>query len=120
MLWCGRNQQYIVIILQLKINNFFNDLTKKRKESACGIKTGFLDDSVVKNPPANAGDLGSIPGWGRSPREGNGNPFQCSCLEKPTDRGAWQAMAHMVAKVIHDLATKLPPKGKPKTIRVSS
>ena len=75
MLCCGRNQHYIVIILQLKINNFFNDLTKKRKESACGIKTGFLDDSVVKNPPANAGDLGSVPGLGRSPREGNVNPL---------------------------------------------
>ena len=88
MLWCGRNQQYIVIILQLKINNFFNDLTKKRKESACGIKTGFLDDSVVKNPPANAGDLGSVPGSGRSPGGGYGNLVPYSCLENPMDRVA--------------------------------
>ena len=47
-----------------------------------------------KNLPANAGDLrdvGSIPGWGRFPGEGNGNPLQYSCLENPMDRGAWQA-----------------------------
>ena len=49
---------------------------------------------VVKNPPANAGDTreaGSIPGSGRSPGEGNGNPFQYSCLENSMDRGAWWA-----------------------------
>ena len=44
---------------------------------------------------------------GRSPGEGNGNPLQYSCLENPTDRGAWQATVHGVAKVRHDLATKL-------------
>ena len=56
---------------------------------------------VVKNLPANAGDLrdaGSIPGSGRSPGEGNGNPFQYSCLENSTDRGAWRATVHGVAK----------------------
>ena len=49
---------------------------------------------MVKNPPANAGDRrdsGSIPGWGRSPGEGNDQPLQYSCLENPMDRGAWQA-----------------------------
>ena len=46
---------------------------------------------MVKNLPANAGDLGLIPGLGRSPGEGNGNPLQFSCLENPMDRGAWQA-----------------------------
>ena len=45
---------------------------------------------VVKNPPANAGNMSSIPGSGRSPGEGNGNPLQYSCLENPMDRGAWQ------------------------------
>ena len=44
--------------------------------------TGFPDDSVVKNLPANAGDTGLIPGWGRAPREGNGSPLQYSCLGK--------------------------------------
>ena len=56
---------------------------------------------VVKDPPANAGDLkdaGSIPGPGRSPREGHGNPLQYSCLENPLFRGAWQATVHRVAK----------------------
>ena len=54
-------------------------------------KWGFPDGSVIKNSSSNAGgtgDLGLIPGLGRSPREGNGNPFQYSCLENPMDRGA--------------------------------
>ena len=46
---------------------------------------------MVKNLPADAGDGGSIPGWGRSPGEGNGYPLQYSCLENPIDRGTWQA-----------------------------
>ena len=52
----------------------------------------------VKNPPANAGDMGSIPGLGRSSGEGNGNPLLYSCLGNPMDRGAWQATVHGVAK----------------------
>ena len=52
----------------------------------------------LKNPPANSGDVGSIPGSGRSPGEGNGNPLQYSCLENPMDRGAWWATVHGVAK----------------------
>ena len=59
---------------------------------------GFPGVSVVKNPPANAGDLGSIPGLGRSPGEGSGNPLQYSCLGNPMDRGAWLAAVHEVAK----------------------
>ena len=50
---------------------------------------------MVKNPSANAGDSGSIPGLGRSPGGGNGNPLQYSCLEDPMDRGAWQAIQSM-------------------------
>ena len=46
----------------------------------------------------NVGDLGSIPGLGRSPGEGDGNPLQYSCLENPMDGGAWQAIVHGVAK----------------------
>ena len=52
----------------------------------------------VKASAHNAGDLGSIPGSGRSPREGNGNPLQYSCLENPMDGGAWWATVHGVAK----------------------
>ena len=59
---------------------------------------GFPGSSVVKNPPANAGDMGSFPGSGRSSREGNGNPLQYSCLENPIDKGAWWAADHGVAK----------------------
>ena len=50
-----------------------------------------------KESACNAEDLGSIPGWGRSPREGNNNPLQSSCLENSMDRGAWQATVHGVA-----------------------
>ena len=53
------------------------------------ITSGFPGDSVVKNLPVNAGDTGSIPGLGRSSREGNGNPLQCSHGGNPMDRGAW-------------------------------
>ena len=58
---------------------------------------------MVKNPPANGGDvkfqsLGSIPGLGRSPEGGHGNPLQYSCLENPMNRGVWQAIVHGVAK----------------------
>ena len=56
---------------------------------------------MVKNPPANArdvGDAGSVPGSGRSPGGGHGNPLQYSCLENPMDRGVWQVIVHGVAK----------------------
>ena len=56
---------------------------------------------MVKNPPANEGDAGDpvlIPGLGRSPGGGNGNPLQYSCLENPVDRGVWQAVVHRVAQ----------------------
>ena len=53
---------------------------------------------MVKVSAYNAGHLGSIPGLGRSPGEGNGNPLQYSCLENPMERGAWQATVHGVAK----------------------
>ena len=61
----------------------------------------FPSGSVLKNPPANAGaagDMGSIPGLGRFPGGGNGNPLQCSCLENPRDGGAWWAAVYGVAQ----------------------
>ena len=67
-------------------------------------ETVFPHSSVGKESACNAGDLGWIPGSGRSPGEGNGNPLQYSCLENPMDRGAWWATAHGVARVRHDLA----------------
>ena len=71
---------------------------------------GFLCSSVGKESACNAEDLGSIPGSGRSPGEGNGNPFQYSWLQNPMDRGAWKATVHEFPRVGHDLATK-PPLG---------
>ena len=58
---------------------------------------GFPGGSVVKNPPANAGDSGLIPGSERSLEQGNGNPLQYSCLGSCTDRGDWQATVHGVS-----------------------
>ena len=61
----------------------------------------FLRGSVVKNPPADAGDsgdTGSIPGSGKSPGQGNDNPLQYSCLGNPMDRGAWWATVQRVTK----------------------
>ena len=62
---------------------------------------GFPCGTMVKNLPYKAGDtgdLGSIPGFGRSPVGGDGNPLQYSCLENPMDRGAWRATVHGVVK----------------------
>ena len=59
---------------------------------------GFLHGSVVKKPPANAGDVGSVPGWGRSPGRVNGNLLQYLCLVNPMGRGTWQATVHSIAK----------------------
>ena len=62
---------------------------------------GFLGGMGVKNPPANAGDTrdaGLIPGLGRSPGEGNGNPLQYSCLNNSMDRGVWWATVHGIPK----------------------
>ena len=65
------------------------------KECACNV--------------GDARDVSSIPGWGRSPGEENGNPLQRSCLENPMDRGAWWAMVNGVARVRHDLVPKPQP-----------
>ena len=59
---------------------------------------GFPGDLVVKNPPASAGNVGSIPGLGRSLGEGDGNPLQYSCLGNPMDRGSWLVTVFGVAK----------------------
>ena len=69
-------------------------------------EAGLLGWLSGKEFACNAGDVGSIPGSERSPREGNGNPLQNSCLENPMDRGAWEATVHGVARVGHNLATK--------------
>ena len=71
---------------------------------------GFPGGAEVKNLPANAGDArdtGSIPGLGKSPRVGNGNPLQYSCLEDFMDRGAWWATGHGVTESRTQLSTSL-------------
>ena len=63
--------------------------------------SGFPEDSMVKNPPTNEGnlgDMGLLPGLGRSPGEGNGYPLQYSCLKSSTDRGTWWSAVHGVPK----------------------
>ena len=62
------------------------------------ISSSFPGGSVVENLPANARDTGLIPGPGKSPGEGNGNPLQYSCLENPMDRGTWWAIVHGFSK----------------------
>ena len=67
------------------------------------IELGFPYSSVGKASACIVGDLGSIPGSGSFPGEGNGNPLQYSCLENRMDRGAWQATVHGISRVGHDL-----------------
>ena len=89
-----------MLLVQLKIDSNYSHLL---------LKMDFPGGSMVKNLPANAGDTGSIPGSGRSPGRGRGNPVQYSCLENPMDREAWWSTIHGVTRVGHDLATKQPP-----------
>ena len=66
------------------------------------VAMGFPGGSVDRESACNAGDPGLIPGLGRFPEEGNGNPLQYSCLGNPMARGAWRATVHGVAKVRQD------------------
>ena len=65
---------------------------------------GFPHSTVGKESACKEGDQGLIPGSGRSPGEGNGNPIQYSCMESPMDKGAWQAIVYGVTKVGHQEA----------------
>ena len=69
---------------------------KQESNDVLNNKTGFPVGSAVRNQPVNAGDMGSIPGLGRCPGEGNDYPLQYSCLKNPMDRGAWWALVHAV------------------------
>ena len=77
----------------IRLRGLYIILTKSNK-----FVEGSPGSSLVKNPPANAGGAGLIPGSGSSLREGNGNPLQYFCLGNPMDRGAWWATAHGVSK----------------------
>ena len=78
-----------------------------------GYSFDFPGGTVVKNPPANARDVSSISGSRRSPGGGNGNPFQCSCLENAMDRGAWRATVHRKSRTRLSAETQRVPFGFP-------
>ena len=88
----------------LNSSPFYDDQAVSPHMGLCPIQEEIPASQValaVKNLPASAedtGDVGSIPGSGRSPKGGHGNPLQYSCLENPLDRGAWWAAVHGVAK----------------------
>ena len=72
--------------LSIMSSRFIYVITDSKLFFFLWLNKGFPGGSVVKNLPANMGDMGLIPGLGRFPRKGNGNPLQCSCLENPIDR----------------------------------
>ena len=83
---------------QVKVNdNHFEQLSVKKEEKNKKM-LDFPGGSDGKKSDCSAGDPGSLPRWGRSPGEGNGNPLQYSFLENPRDRGAWWATVHGVTK----------------------
>ena len=87
-----------MLSFQMPLEQVFPGLELSNPSKLCGASQVAL---AVKNPSANAADVrdvGLIPGSESSPGEGNGNPLQCSCLENPIDRGAWQAAIYEVAK----------------------
>ena len=101
--WAGDPASCIYQALQVT-------LSQLRLENHCVTRVASQVALVVKNPPANGGDvrdLGSIPGSGRSPGGGHGNPLQYSCLENPMYRGAWRATVHGVK----ESQTQLKPLG---------
>ena len=98
--WAGNYEISVCLDLcmyQCAFFNIYNIAEALMSSNLNGLK-GFPDGSEVKASARNAGDLGSIPGLGRSPGEGNGNPLQYSCLENPMDGGAWWATVHGVTK----------------------
>ena len=74
------------------------DNNNKYSSDSVHLSGGFLGGSAVKNPPANAGDMGLILGSGKSPSERHGKPLQYSCLGNAMDRGDWWARVHGIAK----------------------
>ena len=93
------NDITIILVSQGRKLQMTFDSPKTLSNMILGLPVkGFPGGSVVKNPPANVGDTGLIPGSGRSPGGGNGDPTQYSCLGNPMDRGALRTTGHAVAK----------------------
>ena len=100
-----RNPRQQLFLNRTRLYDSFKDSVKNEylvKWHLNPLMMGFPGRSVVKKLPANAGDVGSIPGLGRSSREGNGNRLQYSYLENPTDRGALWATVHRVIRIGYD------------------
>ena len=90
---------------QMPLGTPSHQMERKSSWIPCSLNNGFSKMSMGfpavsdgKEPACNVGDAGSVPGLGRSPREGIGYPFQYSCLENPMDGGAWWPAVHGVAK----------------------
>ena len=95
--WTGRRGGQSIVVPEMETHSLPSHRCKNSGNMAKRIRGwGFPSGVVVKNPPPNARDTGSILGSGRFPGEGNGNPLQYSCLENPMDGGA--ATVHGVAK----------------------
>ena len=86
----------VVNTVNLQVQGTFVFISWVNSQNCVSFSHGFPGGSVVKNPPAKARDVGLLPGLGRSPGEGNGNPLQYSCLENPMDGGTWWATVHGV------------------------
>ena len=113
-LWWAASISFTYILRRWYSENINNSFQKYPKPSIFyqtiePLLWGFPYSSVGKESACNAGDLGLIPGLGRPPGEGNGNPLQYSCLENLMDRRSWRAIVHGFARIGHDLATKPPP-----------
>ena len=112
--WCGAfSESYTYIIQSLILLQGFFFFFKKTKTLMKRYMYPYVHcipgSSVSKESACSTRDLGLIPGSGRSPGEGNANPFQYSCLENPMHRGAWRATVHGITRVRQDLVTQPPP-----------
>ena len=107
------SEKYLELCWNTKLWPSQADINKinPRTFPASSIFTLVAQDG--KESVCNAGHPGSIPGLGRSPQEGHGDPLQYSCLENSRDRGAWQAIVHGIKRAVHSLATKPPPPPPP-------
>ena len=94
-IFLNRKKGMEMVMLMVDCNQS-SQIQRKHRQFWC--TGGEHSGSVVKNVPANVGDMGLIPESGRSPGVGNGNPLQCSCLGNPVDRGTWQATGLGLAK----------------------
>ena len=90
-----------------RLTRKFHKYRKPKSWLKLSCTWGFPHSSVGKSSACNTGDLGLIPGLGRSPGEGNENPLQYPCLVNPMDRGAWQTTVHGISRVGH-YSTKSP------------